>query len=980
MNIQLMKNNILKSLPSIFSLIVCSLLFNFDGIAQERKTNPNSPIYKAYHHVTAKYNGYFNAKLKLDEAVVSLEKSYTDNYNQLLAMYKFSAVPEVKTSAAQIDEAIMKAAVDVKLHPNSVFVDDCYLLIGQSQYIKRDFEGAEQTFGWMVTEFDPKNPKKTDLKKLTPKARAKLKSKAKKTKAKVKAEAKDERDERRVYSKEMRAKVRADKKAGRDIVTLEELMEEYDENKIAEKAAANDKKKQKYIIKHRPVRQDAMLWLARTQIEREKFDEAQVWLKRLEKNPKLMKQIKGDLAAINAYYFLKKKNYEAAIEPLNNAIKLAKKRSQKVRYAYILAQIYQFANREQDAFAAYQRVIKLRPSYEMEFSARLNMIKNTFDDGTALADAETKLKKLLKDEKNEEYQDQIYFTLADIAFKGKQDNKAITYLKQSVYFNFGNKSQKSESYLKLADTYYNKAGYVNAKYYYDSTMTVLSKTDERFDEVKLRSNSLTDIAVNIQIIEKLDSFLRIKFLIDGDKQTEYILIAQRIKEQQAKDAAANKSKEKGPKRPTARRTADLSRLGESANKNNVRTFWAYDVSSVQKGKKEFQKIWGGRKLTDNWRRASRSNADDEIDFANEANEEVLDMTKSEALALFKKMGVPQDEKKKEDSDTKIIDAMASLGTLYRERLNNIPRSVDILEQLMKRYPNNKYRMESLYSLFIQHKQLNNTAKANRYKEMILKEGKNTKFAQAISDPNFLISEEEKENRLQTYYNDAYVQFTGGQFVPARERLDKVESLFGKDYSMKPKFALLGAMCTGGIDGSDAYKTSLQEIVSKYPDTDEGEKAEEILAILGGKKVKTKTRKPKNLDANKIFKDEKTGFTVNNNSQHYIIIVYDGKKLKQTIAAANISDYNKKYHRLKRLRTSGFLIDVKTPTILIRRFNDKATAMTYVNEVNKNAEEFLGVKDKGLQVLALNQTNYKLILRDRSKWEIYADFFTEYYVE
>ena len=148
MNIQSMKNNILRALPTIFSIVVCSLLFNTNSIAQERKTNPNSPVYKAYHHVTAKYNGYFNAKLNVDEAVTALEKSYTDNYNQILTMYKFTAVPEVKTSAGLLDEAIMKAAVDVKLHPNSVFVDDCYLLIGQSQYIKRDFEENNSKFSF----------------------------------------------------------------------------------------------------------------------------------------------------------------------------------------------------------------------------------------------------------------------------------------------------------------------------------------------------------------------------------------------------------------------------------------------------------------------------------------------------------------------------------------------------------------------------------------------------------------------------------------------------------------------------------------------------------------------------------------------------------------------------------------------------------------------------------------------------------------
>jgi tetratricopeptide (TPR) repeat protein len=983
MNAQSMKNNILKSLPTILNLLVFSFLWNITSIsAQERKSNPNSPVYKAYHHMTAKYNGYFNAQLKLAEGIENLEKDYVDNYNQILTMFKFTGAPEVKTSASVLDEAMIKAAVDIKLHPRSVFVDDCYLLIGQSQYIKRDFENAEQTFSWMVSEFDPKNPKKQNLKELSPKARAKLQEEEKKRKEREREAAKEERTERTDYAKKMREQIREDKKAGKEVMTLEEAMAEYDERKAAEKEADANGKKDRYLLKHRPVRQDAMLWLARTQIERDKFDEAQVWLQRLEKDPKLMKAIKADLAAVNAYYYLKQKNYDAAIEPLNKAIKLEKSKKQKVRYAYILAQIYQFSNREKEAFAAYERVIRLRPNYEMEFSARLNMIKNTMDDGVALANAEAKLKKLLKDEKNEEYKDQIYFALADIAFKGKQDEKAIVYLKQSLYFNFGNKAQKSESYLKLANTYYNKENYVNAKYYYDSTLTELAKTDNRYYEAELRSNSLADIAQNIQIIEKLDSFLRIKTLVDGEKEKEYMLIAQNIKDQQEKAAAASKDKEKAPQKPMARNqlTTSMKSIEDDASgkSNAVPTFWAYDAVGMQKGRKEFQKVWGSRALSDNWRRSKRSTGDDEVATVEGEKEESFGFTKEEALALFNQIGVPQDDKGKEDAETKVIDAMSALGTLYRERLNNLPKSIEILEKLIERYPNNKYRLESLYTLYIQYNQLKNMAKANYYREIILRENKDSKFAKAIVDPNFLANEKEKENKLQDYYNDAYVKFTKGDFVAAREKLDKSESQFGKEYGMKPKFALLGAMCTGAIDGKDAYKTSLQEIVSKYPKTDEAEKAAEILAILGDGKATVDNDKPKELDENKVFVDEKTGFTVDHNSQHYIVVVYDGKKLKQTAAAATVSDYNKKYHRLKRLRTSGFMIDVDTPTILIRRFNDKPTAMEYVNETSKNLEEFLGEKDTSAKIWALNETNYKLILQEREKWALYEGFFEKYY--
>ncbi|MGB0864555.1 MAG: tetratricopeptide repeat protein, partial [Saprospiraceae bacterium] len=631
----------------------------------------------------------------------------------------------------------------------------------------------------------------------------------------------------------------------------------------------------------------------------------------------------------------------------------------------------------------FERVIKYRPSYEMEFSARLSMIKNTLEgDAVALANAEKALKKLLKDEKNEEYQDQIYYALADIAFKGNEDKKAVSYLKKSIYYNFGNTSQKSESYLKLANTFYENEKYVDAKYYYDSTLTTIAKNDDRFDVVEFRSKSLTDIATNIQIITKQDSFLRIKSLIDNEQEKDYMLIAQKIKEEQDKAKAAKNSKKK-PKLSPRRRLEEVS-VGQSG-KNKVPKFWAYE-NNLDKGKREFRKIWGAdRRFSDNWRRSKRSDAGSDIDFADGEVEEVFDLTKDEALAMFKKMGVPMDDAAATVANNKSMDAMASLGTLYRERLDNLPKSVEVLEQLITRFPKTKYRLESLYALHIEHKQLKNAAKASEYRTLILKEARNSKFAKAIEDPNFLASEKDKETQLEDYYNVAYKDFQAGKFKDSRNQLDGVESKFGKDYKMKSKFALLGAMCTGAIDGSDAYKQGLKEVASKYKTSDEGKKAQEILDILGGKKITIK--KPSSSSASsddddddEVRIDEESGFSINNKSQHFIMVVYDSKKIKQTDAVASVADYNKKYHRLKRLRVSNFLISIETPTILIRRFSNKKDAMTYVLEVDKAKKEFLSVDDPSFKIITINQDNYKTVLRDRSKWKAYLAFFDRIYLK
>lgn len=938
----------------------------------------NSALSKVYHNVTARFNGYFNAQLKLDEGKESLASQYNDNYNQLLDMYPYMAVPDAKTAYPSLDMAITKAAVDIRLHPRSLFVDDCYLLIGQANYVKRDYEAAEKSFNFIITTFDPDNPNNPLTKAVTKKEKQKQREQTAKDRKKQREQEKKARDKQRDLERKAKEKAREARRNGDRDAQWEDFMPKPKEEKSSKEKAP------KYVFKHRPIRTDAMLWLARTKIERGQYDEARVWIQRVaEQDKKLVKSLRAELAALDAYYYLKQKRYDEAITPLNKAIKLMRDKEQKRRWAYLVAQIHQQAGRQQDAAIAFERVIKLKPSYDMEFSARLSMLKNTFaDDLVALANAEKALKALLKDEKNEEYKDQIYYTLADIAFQMEDEPQGIAYLKKSVFYNFGNKGQKAESYLKLADLYFAKEGYVNAKYYYDSTLTVLPQNDERFARVEFRSQNLTDIANNIQIITLQDSLLNIAALIEAGDEKAYLAIAQRIKDQREADEKA-KAKPQLQRRTTAiGQSAGLA--GANTQNNAVPEYWAYNANEVQRGRRDFQRVWGAdRKLSDNWRRSSRANAGGNFDIDEQEEAVFFELTTADAIKLFEGMGVPRSEVQKQQAQKQIMDALAALGTLYRERLDNSQKSIEALEQLITRFPDNPYLLESYYSLYIQHQALGNTAKAKTYRDLILKNGRNSKFAKAIEDPNYIQGEQQKEQQLQAYYNDAYAAFNNGDYKAAREKIDKVGAQFGNDYAMKPKFALLGAMCTGAIDGKDAYIQGLKEIKSKYAETDEAQKATEILAILDGQAIAPVSSKASTGNSDKPTGGrpramDASGFMIDDNSQHYVMVAYNGKKLQQTAATAAVADYNRKYHRLKNLRVSNFLITVDIPTILIRRFDNMTEAMAYVTEAQKSAQEFIGSDDPSVQIIAINIDNYRTILRERDKWNAYLQFFADKY--
>jgi tetratricopeptide (TPR) repeat protein len=117
--------------------------------------------------------------------------------------------------------------------------------------------------------------------------------------------------------------------------------------------------------------------------------------------------------------------------------------------------------------------------------------------------------KLLKDRKNEEFKDKIYYEMAN--FEIRQDNfdRAIEYYKSSVSSSLSQiPVRKGYSYLRLGEIYFDHfKNYETAKSYYDSTVTVLPKDDDLYVPVSERQVILADFVNQINIIHLNDSLL-----------------------------------------------------------------------------------------------------------------------------------------------------------------------------------------------------------------------------------------------------------------------------------------------------------------------------------------------------------------------------------------------------------------------------------------------------------------------------------------
>jgi len=183
-----------------------------------------------------------------------------------------------------------------------------------------------------------------------------------------------------------------------------------------------------YMIQKYPksdIRFDAKLWKAKTQIELGNYTEAESLLDVVKNDKELPERLIGELNATYAYLYMETGNYANAIKYLQEAINVTKNKKTLVRYTFIMAQLDEAVGKESEAFANYGACIKLHPTYDMLFNAKLNRARLSASDAKNRNAAKKDLQKMLTDVKNEEYKDQIYYTLAQLEMGAKNKEGAI---------------------------------------------------------------------------------------------------------------------------------------------------------------------------------------------------------------------------------------------------------------------------------------------------------------------------------------------------------------------------------------------------------------------------------------------------------------------------------------------------------------------------------------------------------------------------
>ncbi|MBE9490930.1 MAG: tetratricopeptide repeat protein [Bacteroidetes bacterium] len=729
--------------------------------------------------------------------------------------------------------------------------------------------------------------------------------------------------------------------------------------------------------KKNEIKYDAMLWLGNSYNQMGKYKRAQSVLDNLEneidKNPKgVSSKVVKMLPLVRADMYILQEKYSQAKEPLIDAIYLRQKKTIDARVRFILGQIFQEEEEFYKASEYYRQVVKKNPPYEMAFNASINLARS-YDTryGDDSKDIVKQLNKMLKEDKNQEFRDQIYFALAEVAFKEDNDTLAIQHLQKSVATSKSNNFQKATSSLKLAQTYFYIPEYALAQAYYDTAIQVLPEDYLDYKNIKGLSLYLTELVNNLITIELQDS-LQYLANIDEEKRNTIIdkIIANVIKEEE-------KQKELDELQLLAGNTNTGSPNAMSGISGGE--WYFYNTAAKSYGLTEFRKKWGNRTLEDNWRLSNKQAVFDpsEEELLAEQDSIPSDSTLIVSNDPHKReyylQDIPFTEEQLIISDSLIEEAYYNLGFIYKDKLIDSPKSIESFETLIERFPMNKNRLLVYYQLYRLFTNDENFEKAEIYKNLIIEQYPESDYAKLLLDPDFYKELEARRNLAQTLYDETYDHYEAQRYYTVYSNSTRALAEFKEPPELLAKFEYLRAISLGKIEVVDSLQLALEKLVIKYPDSEVTPLAQNILDYLKDPNDTTNTKKAEEVIDVSIYE-------FNQRSKQIFALVVAEDKININALKVRISDFNKKYYSLVNLSITNILLDASTHFIMVGNFNTIDESMDYYNAIITNEYVYANLTESDYDGFVIAQENYPVFYKDKDVTKYLAFFRQNYFNE
>lgn len=597
---------------------------------------------------------------------------------------------------------------------------------------------------------------------------------------------------------------------------------------------------------------EARLWEARSYLAMDWLFEAETILRRVKPETDLTDgELKGLYYTSEADLLIKEKEWEKGAEMLRMAIPYVSK-PQRTRLNFLLGQVYSRAGKKDLAYKAFQAAGgSSSASYRTKFNARIK--QSEVFTGEDIAKEVGALRRMTRYDRNKEYLDQIYYAIGNLYLSRRDTTKAIENYELAVEKSTRSGIDKAMAQLTLGGLYYDRRLYAKAQPCYSEALPLIPDNYPDYAVLKRRSDVLDELAVYSQNVELQDSLLRLAAMTPEQQMKVIEKLIADLKEKEKKEAEA------------AAREEFLANRGQDGlqdQNNQVFTmnngddsWYFYNTATKNAGRTEFQRRWGNRKLEDDWRRRNKQTfsfndfgadttsgekapeeGDVPADSVAAPDQEAMQRENDPHFPEYYLKQIPKTDLEKQTANDIIQEGLYNMGVILKDKMEDFPAAETEFETLLRRYPDNIYRLDAYYNLYLMFMRAGEMAKAERYRQLILTEFPDTKYGLALRDPDYIGSlrrMQEMEGQLYDQALDAYLDNDNAE-------VHALYSTVGKDFPLSklmPKFMFLEALSYVTDRKPEEFKKTLMEMLERYPNTDLTEFASSYLKGLAqGRKL------------------------------------------------------------------------------------------------------------------------------------------------
>ena len=631
-----------------------------------------------------------------------------------------------------------------------------------------------------------------------------------------------------------------------------------------------------------------------------------------------------------------------AAQEASSASALAPRADLKARYAFLAAQLFEKASEPERARRMYEACLKAQPrDYAMLLEAQLRRSLN--GGGVNPKKLFQELHELLREPKNADFADRIYFSLGELAQQWDEEDRAYGYYQQSFA------AGRSERPMVLGLAYarhgamaLERQAYARAQVDFDSAALVLPATFMGREGFQKKAKSLKALVEALSLAELGDSLVRLSLRSDADLERQFEVYIANLKK--ADDAEAERQRRLVQLAELRSASAELDAAAPAAGGAAGGGWAVYAPALRAKGAATFRQKFGERPNVDNWRLRSRSSEwmqqtasankaskpdssegspDGSPDSSAEGKSGMLESEGPESRyrVSYYLDQIPRKAHELDSVKQSACVAWSEVAAAYRDGMQEPSKAVAAYRSAVRGCPDHPEAARWWYALYRLHLSLKENLQADETQKELLERFPDSEAAAILGRGNGPRAAE-----VIPVASAAFLALRDA--VSQRRWRDALRASEGVSWpeSERAAAALLRAMALGGLEGRAAYADALRKVVADFPSSPQAAAAQTYLAELAAVPAQ---EPPVNAENLKLFVAAPA-------APHQMLLLiptgFDANAIRNTLARIHSVNFADKPLGLRPLPWND-----NFELIIVDGFKSAAEALAYRDQIRRNPD-------------------------------------------